>query len=399
MTSYLIRRLFQMIIVILVSAAASYALLNLAPGGPLTGLRQMQQNSRFRITEEDFARIRAYFELDLYLPVRFSRWLIGFPSGPVKIFGQELFANVPVGCYKEIQATFQDAKGNFSVRTIGCKEYVYLKDLEGRKVSKGVLRGDFGNSWRLNRDRPVVDLLVSRIPNTVKLMGISTLLALVLGLPLGVYSAIKQYSRFDYIFTSLAFMGSAMPTFFFGILSIMVFSILPNRLGWFYLPAGSATAVRDYTIPLLGTVKAGSGLDQALHLVLPVFVLTIVSIAGWSRFIRGSMLEVMRQDYVRTARAKGLTERVVIMKHALRNGLIPFVTIVVFTLPGLIGGAIITETIFSWPGMGRLYFLALGDSDYPTAMAILFLTAVLTVIATLLRDILYTIVDPRIRFS
>ena len=115
--------------------------------------------------------------------------------------------------------------------------------------------------------------------------------------------------------------------------------------------------------------------------------------------MRGSMLEVLRQDYVRTARAKGLVERVVILKHALRNGLIPFVTLVVFTLPGLVGGAIITETIFSWPGMGRLYFLALGDNDYPVAMAILFIIAVLTVIATLLRDILYTIVDPRIKFS
>ena len=140
-------------------------------------------------------------------------------------------------------------------------------------------------------------------------------------------------------------------------------------------------------------------LDRILHLVLPVTVLTMVSVAGWSRYIRASMLEVLRQDYVRTARAKGLVERVVIMKHALRNGLIPFVTLVVFTLPGLIGGAIITETIFSWPGMGRLYFLALGDSDYPVAMAILFITAVLIVIATLIRDILYTIVDPRIKFS
>lgn len=399
MTSYLIRRLFQMIIVILVSAAASYALLNFAPGGPLTGLRQQQQGSRFTITEDDFARIRAYFELDLYMPVRFTRWLIGWPTGSLNFFGSELFANTPVGCYKQIQATMMDARGNVSVQTIGCKEYVYLRDLEGRKTSRGVLRGDFGNSWRLNRDRPVSDLLASRIPKTIQLAGISTLLSLVIGLPLGVYSAIKQYSKFDYIFTTLAFMGSAMPTFFFGILSIMLFSVIPNRAGWFYLPAGSSVAVRDYTLPLLGTVKAGTGLDVALHLVLPVLVLTLVSVAGWSRYVRGSMLEVLRQDYVRTARAKGLVERMVIMKHALRNGLIPFVTIVVFTLPGLIGGAIITETIFSWPGMGRLYFLALGDSDYPVAMAILFLTAVLTVIATLLRDILYTIVDPRIRFS
>jgi peptide/nickel transport system permease protein len=399
MTNYLIRRLFQMVFVILLSAIASYALLNFAPGGPMAGLRQTVQGSRFRITEEDISRIRAYFELDLYLPVRFTRWFIGFPNGPINIGGVELFANTPIGCYKEIQARMMDARGNISVRTIACSEYVYLTSLEGRRTSRGIIFGDFGLSWRLNRDRPVADLIGSRLDNTLQLALTSTVLALLLAVPLGIYSAVKQYSRFDYFFTTLAFMGTAMPTFFFGILAILIFSIIPNRLGWFYLPPGSAAAVRDYTIPWLGVIDAGSMGDRILHLILPVTVLTIVSIAGWSRYIRASMLEVLRQDYVRTARAKGLTERVVIMKHALRNGLIPFVTLVVFTLPAVVSGAIITETIFSWPGMGRLYFLALGDADYPVAMAILFIIAVLTVIATLLRDILYTIVDPRIRFS
>jgi len=190
-----------------------------------------------------------------------------------------------------------------------------------------------------------------------------------------------------------------MPTFFFGILMILFFSILPYAAGSFYLPPGSAEAVRDYTIPGLGEVVAGSGLDKFLHFVLPVLTLTIVSIAGWSRYVRSSMLEVLRQDYVRTARAKGLFERVVIVKHALRNALIPFVTIVVFEIPALFSGAIITETIFSWPGMGRLYFSALNEKDYPVAMAIFFITAVLVVFATLIRDIAYTLVDPRIRFK
>jgi peptide/nickel transport system permease protein len=190
-----------------------------------------------------------------------------------------------------------------------------------------------------------------------------------------------------------------MPTFFFGILLIMLFSILPNQAGTMYLPPGSAEAVRDYVVPGLGTITAGSFADTFLHLVLPVATLTIISISSYSRYVRSSMLEVLRQDYVRTARAKGLVERFVIIKHALRNALIPFVTIVVFEIPALFGGAIITETIFSWPGMGRLYFDALGQSDYPVAMSVLFITAVLTVMATLLRDIAYTIVDPRIRFS
>jgi peptide/nickel transport system permease protein len=165
------------------------------------------------------------------------------------------------------------------------------------------------------------------------------------------------------------------------------------------VPAGLSEAVRNYTVPGLGEVVAGSFTDRIMHLILPVAVLTIVNVAGWSRFIRASMLEVMRQDYIRTARAKGLSSKVVILKHALRNALIPFVTIVVFTLPGLFSGAIITESIFAWPGMGRLYLLALGDYDYPVAMAIFFIIAVLTVIATLMRDILYTVVDPRIRLS
>jgi peptide/nickel transport system permease protein len=399
MANYLIRRVIQMIFVVLLSAAASYALLNLAPGGPLTGLRQLQQNPRMRLTDDDIARIRAYFEMDLYLPIRFSRWFMGHPRGAIKIGGSELFADMPVGCYKEVQATVMDARGNISIKAIGCNQYSYLADLADRRSSRGIIFGDFGNSWKLSRDRPVSNLLKSRLEKTLQLMGLSTLFSLLIGLPLGVYSAVKQYSRFDYIFTTFAFMGTAMPTFFFGILAILLFSIIPYRSGWFFLPPGSSEAVREYVVPGLGMVAAGSAVDRIMHLVLPVGVLTIVNVAFWSRFVRASMLEVMRQDYVRTARAKGLTEKVVVMKHALRNGLIPFVTLVVFTLPGLIGGAIITETIFSWPGMGRLYFLALGESDYPVAMAILFIIAILTVIATLLRDLLYTIVDPRIRFS
>ncbi len=399
MTAFFIRRIFQMFIVILVSAVASYALLNLAPGGPLAGLRQIQQGGRFQITEDDIARIRAYFELDLYLPYRFMRWLVGEPRGPLVIGGKAYFSDLVVGCRKPVETEVLNNKGEYETQVTGCKELVYLKDLEGRRVSRGVLLGDFGLSWRLLRDRPVTELLASRLPKTIQLIGLQTILSLLIGIPLGVYSAVRQYSKFDYIFTSLAFMGSAMPTFFFGIILILLFSIIPKNAGLPYVPAGLSESVRDYTIPLIGQVDAGSAKDRFLHLLLPVTVLTMVNIAGWSRFVRASMLEVMRQDYVRTARAKGLSERLVIMKHAFRNALIPFVTIVVFTLPGLFSGAIITESIFAWPGMGRLYLLALGDFDYPVAMAIFFILAVLTVIATLLRDFLYTIVDPRIRLS
>lgn len=399
MTAYFVRRILQMIVVLLISAVASYTLLNLAPGGPLSGLRQIQQGGRFKITEEDIARIRAYFELDLYLPYRFTRWLSGWPTGPVVIGGKEYLSDVEVGCRKPIETEVLNDQGEYESKVTGCKELVYMKDLVGRRSSKGILRGDFGLSWRLLRDRPVSDLIISRLPKTLQLIGLETLLSLFIGIPLGVYSAVRQYSRFDYIFTSLAFMGSAMPSFFFGIVLILLFSIIPKGAGWPYVPAGLSESVRGYTIPLIGAVEAGSAKDRILHLILPVAVLTFINIAGWSRFVRASMLEVMKQDYVRTARAKGLSERAVILKHAFRNALIPFITIVVFTIPGLFSGAIITESIFAWPGMGRLYLLALGDYDYPVAMAIFFILAVLTVIATLLRDVLYTVVDPRIRLS
>jgi peptide/nickel transport system permease protein len=276
---------------------------------------------------------------------------------------------------------------------------VYLRNLAGRHTSRGILFGDFGRSWTLLRDRPVANLLLSRLPKTLQLMLISILLSMVIGVPLGVYSAVKQYSRFDYFITTLAFLGSSMPTFFFGLLMILAFSVIPKNAGLPYLPPGSSEAVRSYIVPSLGTITAGSVADRILHLILPVAVLTMVNVSGWSRYVRASMLDVLRQDYVRTARAKGLFERVVIIKHALRNALIPFITVAIFSIVLLFGGAVLTESVFSWPGMGRLFVLALSSYDYPVAMSILFILAVLTVVATLLQDILYTVVDPRIRLS
>lgn len=399
MTQFLIRRLAQMLVVVLLSAVVSYALLNFAPGGPLTEIRQRQQDPRFQLTAEDIARIRAYFELDLDLPVRFARWLVGEPRGPLQIAGLTVGAEWVVGCAQPLEQNVQTAEGQFETRVVGCVTPVRLADLAGRRTSRGVLFGDFGLSWKILRDRPVAQLLLSRIPKTLQLMTISTILSLIIAIPLGVFSAVRQYSRFDYFVTTLAFLGNAMPTFFFGIAFILLFSILPKNAGLPYLPPGSSESVREYTVPWLGVIQPGGVLDVVLHLTLPVAVLTIVNVAGFSRFVRASMLEVMRQDYVRTARAKGLAEGVVVLRHALRNALIPFITIVVFALPALFGGAVITESIFSWPGMGRLFLLALGQSDYPVAMAMLFVTAVLTVTATLVADLLYMVVDPRIRYA
>jgi peptide/nickel transport system permease protein len=196
-----------------------------------------------------------------------------------------------------------------------------------------------------------------------------------------------------------------MPTFFFGLLLILLLTVFPvmlqDQFPWIpRLPPGLRIAVRPYSVvSWLPEIQPGGIADLVLHMIMPVSVLTFFNMATWSRFVRTSMLEVMRQDYVRTARAKGLYEKVVIVKHALRNALIPFVTIVVLTIPGIFSGAIITETVFAWPGMGRLYFDALSRSDWPVALSFIFITAVLTVIATLMGDILYTVVDPRIKYT
>jgi peptide/nickel transport system permease protein len=383
-----------MLVVLFLSALACYWLLSIAPGGPWEGLLQQQGSATRQIDANDIARIRARYELDIYFPFRFSRWLIGWPSGPVEIGGQVFLKDLIVGCFMVEE---QQVDGE-SV-PVGCKDYTTMEELTGRRVSRGIIFGDFGNSWGILRDRPVSTVLASRIPRTLQLMVTAIAIALLIGVPLGLLSAVRQYSIFDYATTLVAFIGSSMPTFFFGLLLILVCAIFFKSMGWFYLPPGDAVGVRDYVVPLLGKVEAKSLLDQILRMIMPTSVLVLVSVAGWSRFVRSSMLEVMRQDYVRTARAKGLLENVVIFKHAFRNALIPFVTIVVFAIPGAFSGAIATETVFNWPGMGRLFVDALGRADYPVAMSILMIGALLTVIATLLGDVLYTVVDPRIRLS
>jgi peptide/nickel transport system permease protein len=405
MTNYLIRRVFQMALVILLAALFTYFLFNISPGGPLAGIQQQQR----RITREDLARLRANYELDLYWPIRFSRWLIGVPSGPITLGGRELFADTPVGCYlpRDEQVVMQDGKQ--VVIPAGCDDYVYLSELAelhpAIRSSRGILRGDFGLSTVVRAGRPVWGEMTSRLPATLELMILSTLLSFAIGIPIGIYSAIKQYSRFDYTFTTISFIGSAMPTFFFGLLVILAFTVVPNLLKdsipWLpHLPPGGRVAVRPYEVAAwLPKIQPSTPVDRFLHILMPLAVLTFFEMATWSRFVRSSMLEVMRQDYVRTARAKGLYERVVIMKHALRNALIPFVTVAVLTIPGFFAGAIITETVFAWPGMGRLYYDALTRSDWPIALAFIFITALLTVGATLLGDILYTVVDPRIKYS
>lgn len=397
MTTFLVRRIVQMFIVTIVAAIFSYGLLYLVPGGPIDALLAERQNAGpNRISQADIQRVQQRFELDLYLPFRFTRWLIGWPTGP--LFGS-VGADWAVGCTTPGQVRLRYPDGRVETITEGCADPLTLAELEGRNTSRGVLRGDFGESQGILRGRPVTDLIMTRLPYTLSLMGASIGLAIIIGVPVGIYSAVRQYSRFDYVMTTVAFIGSSLPSFVFGIFAILIFSVLAQRAGLPFLPPGNAVGVRDYYIPVLGTIEAGSFLDRSLRFLMPVSVLTFINIAGWSRFVRGSMLEVLQQDYVRTARAKGVKERMVIIKHALRNALIPFITLLAGVLAALFGGALITETVFNWPGLGRLFIDALGRNDYNVVMALLFINVVLLLIGILITDILYTIVDPRIRLG
>jgi peptide/nickel transport system permease protein len=190
-----------------------------------------------------------------------------------------------------------------------------------------------------------------------------------------------------------------MPVFWFGIMMILIFSLQFKQAGLPYLPAGGVGATRAYEIPGLGIVYPDTVLDRILHLIMPTIVLSLLYMAAWSRYTRTSMLEVLRQDYVRTARSKGLGEGIVIAKHAFRNALIPIITIVALQLPSLFTGAIMTETVFAYPGMGRLYYNAMTQSDWPVVMAILFITAILVVLSNLGADVAYAVADPRIHYE
>lgn len=395
MANFLIRRVVAMVTMLVVITFVAYNLLALAPGGPLQELLQQQTSNANRLDPGALERVMQRYEFDIDLIPRYTRWLIGEPSGPLVLGGQEFFGATQVGCLRQGRTIFKYPDGREVISD--CEAPVYLNDLKGRTVSKGVLRMDFGTSQGVLRGRPVADLISTRIGLTLLLQGLSSFLALAIAVPLGIYTAVKQYSKLDYATTAVAFLGSSLPSLFWGLMGLLIFAVLFKQWGLPYFPAGTFVSNTAQTVPLIGTIEPESAADRIWHLVLPVLILTFVSLSGWIRFIRASVLEVLKQDYVRTARAKGLTERMVIMKHAVRNALIPFITLVVTILPGLVAGAIITETIFSLPGVGNLLVAAIYGADYNVAMAVLILSVVLTLIAYLLADILYTIADPRIR--
>lgn len=258
----------------------------------------------------------------------------------------------------------------------------------GRWLS-ATLKGDLGESYTAHR--PVSEMIAERLPNTLKLMSVAFIFTLMIAIPIGVLSAVKKYSWFDHIATTFAFAGQSVPIFWFGLILILIFySTLNNPFtGGPLFPAGGVNSLD----------KEGDFLDGAWHMVLPVVMLSLAWISWYTRFLRGSMLEVIHEDYVRTARAKGLKEHWVIGRHALTNALIPLVTLIALDLPALFAGAVFTETIFSWPGMGRLFYQSALRRDYPVLMAVIMMTAVLIIAFNLIADVVYGYLNPRIRYD
>ncbi len=252
---------------------------------------------------------------------------------------------------------------------------------------KGVLRGDFGISFMTRR--PALTTVVERLPNTLLLMGTAQVVIVVVSLVVGIVGAVRQYSALDNLLTGLAFVMYSVPVFLMAYLLMYVFAYAFRQWGLPYLPTGG-----------MFDPRVGQTFEQvARHMVLPVLTISLISIAGYSRFIRSAMLEVIHSDYIRTARSKGIHERRVLFVHGFRNAALPFVTLIGLDLPFLLAGAVVTESIFSWPGMGRLYIDHLQRSDFPVLMCILMMISLAVVIFQILTDIVYSLLDPRIRFD
>lgn len=249
---------------------------------------------------------------------------------------------------------------------------------------KGVVTGDWGVSYSTRR--PVLELIGEKLIPTLQLSGTAFLIALLIAVPLGVTGAIKKGKMYDNVTSTVTYLGISMPAFWFGMMLQLLFAV---KLKW--LP----TAGR---ISLSGE-NAGSAADMIRHLILPAVVLSLIYIASWARYARSNFIEVLNQDYIRTARAKGLREKTVLVVHALRNALIPLVTVVMLDIPAIFSGAVVTETVFAWPGMGSFFNDALSKQDFPVLMGILMINAVLVILSNLIADILYAVLDPRIKYD
>ncbi len=340
------RRLLQAVPMLFILSIGFFALVNLAPGGPLAG-----QSGARQPRPGQAARLNRQFGLDQPLPAQYVTWLLGNDWQWV------------------------DADGD------GFKE--------SRGVRRGILRGDFGVSFRSRQ--PVLSEIGQRLPNTLYLMGITLGVVALLAVPLGVLAAVRRYTKLDWLITSLSFVGQAIPDFWLGLILILVF------YGWLKNPVSGAPLLPSGG---MGTLDAPFAVgDRLKHLVLPVTMGAVGWVAWYSRFLRAGMLDVIGQDYMRTARAKGLSERQALFRHALKNALIPLITIFALDVPYIFAGSLYTELLFAWPGMGRLYYQAALDRDYPLLLAILILGTIIVIGANLLADLAYSWLDPRIHYE
>ncbi|MBE2236414.1 MAG: ABC transporter permease [Caldilineaceae bacterium] len=355
MTRYIFRRLLQAIPTLIGVSILSFILVNAAPGDPVT----MRTFGDTRMTEEARQILRRQLGLDQHPIVQYFVWMTGLSVQRGDQVAVMTRPGKPCGYVGGIGVTVCDGGG-------------------------GILRGDLGVS--LDTKQPVWDRIVERMAATLELGIVSLALSLLIGVPLGVLSAVKHGSLFDNLVRFFAVVFRAVPIFWMGLLLIFVFSVM---LGW--LPTGGRQ-----TVSLTQTFNLG---DRLRHLILPASVLAFGGIAGFSRIMRTETLEVLHTDYIRTAQAKGLSPGNVWFVHAFRNALIPLMTVMGPAVVGVLGGAVVVETIFAWPGMGRLTVNAAFQQDYPVVLGAGMFFAVLTIIGYTLSDIFYAVVDPRVRFD
>jgi peptide/nickel transport system permease protein len=344
LTRYIIRRILQGIPLLFIISAVLFVLMQ-NMGDPLATM-----GGRTVTRSSERARLTRQLGLDKPIYLQYLYWLIG--NDWTKI----------------------DLDGDGVAETTGRRQ--------------GVLRGDFGTSL-VNRGVPVIKVIGDRLANTLLLMVTAELVIIICALLIGIYSALHQYSAMDNIITAVTFIFYSLPVFFFGLIVMYIFAVNFKRWGLPYLP----------TVGMFDPQVGKTPSQVAWHMVLPVATLSFGFIAGYSRYIRSTMLEAMNQDYVRTAKAKGLPRPQIIYIHALKNAALPIVTVIALDLPFLLGGAVVTERIFAWPGTGRLFLDHVSRADTPVVMGLLMLIATAVVLFQIIADVLYAWLDPRIRYK
>jgi peptide/nickel transport system permease protein len=343
MTNYILRRLAQAIPQLFIISIILFALMQ-SFGDPIATL-----GGRVPPRAEDKERLRRQWGLDQPIYMQYLTWLVG----------------------NDWQKIDMDGDG--------------VGETPGKR--QGVLRGDFGNS--LVTRKPVLEMIGDRLPNTLLLMLTAELVIIIMSITIGLYSALRPYSWFDNLVTSLSFVGYSMPVFWLALMLMYIFAVNFRRWGLPYLP----------TVGMFDPSVGKEPLEVLKHMVLPVTTLAIISTAGYSRFVRSSVIDVLGQDYIRTARAKGMRSMLVVLRHALPNAALPFITIIGLDIPILMAGAVVTERIFAWPGMGRLFIDHIERADFPVLMGILMLIAFAVVIFQIITDTVYSFIDPRIRLD